>query len=72
MKKVNELLEGIPNYEFLHLYVYVSYCDDLLHGKDIQKEKQSISVNMLKDYFESHPDIYKNFYPKGEEMDEQY
>lgn len=27
---------------------------------------------MLKDYFDSHPDIYKQYYPKNEEIDEKY
>ncbi|EAR97810.3 zinc finger, C3HC4 type (RING finger) protein (macronuclear) [Tetrahymena thermophila SB210] len=71
-KKINDHLDKIPNHEILHLYVYVSYCDDLLHGKDIHKDKQQISVNMLKDYFSTHPEIYNQFYPKGENVDEEY
>lgn len=27
---------------------------------------------MLKDFFDSHPDIYRNYYPKNENIDETY
>lgn len=27
---------------------------------------------MLRDYFDTHPDIYKEFYPKNEDVDEEY
>ncbi|EGR30194.1 zinc finger protein, putative [Ichthyophthirius multifiliis] len=71
LNQIQKLFKEIPNHEFLHLYLYVSYCHDLLQGKDIHKEKNQLSVNILKDYFEQHQDIYNKYYSQDDQILEQ-
>ena len=51
MKDFQRVLNELDNQNLLNLYLYIQYCDDLMHGKKIYEQKETISTRILKPFF---------------------
>ena len=69
LNEINGILDSFCNGEILPLYLYVSFCSEILAGKKIHKEKKEISSNILKEFVKRHLEEIKEFIPKEEEGD---
>lgn len=51
INEIQRILDELEDNQLMNLYLYMRFCDDLLHQIKIYKEKNKISTKILKPFF---------------------
>lgn len=69
-ENIQSQLSTIDNIDMQHLYLYVSFCDEILQNKKINKTKMQLSSWILQDFFDKYPKVFEEFKKTNEYMQE--
>ena len=69
LDEIQSFMGEIDNTQLLNIYVYISFCDDLLRGNKIYKDKKKISRLILKQFFDRKPELVKQFQDAAHHID---